>query len=148
MSDKSVRRIHWRRDKVRELTVKRYTQREIAAELQVSLGLVEKDIRFLKEQARENIRHYTDEQLPHEYQNCIDALSLIIKEMWLLEPEDNRELIQSRVLIKDCCAMLIELVGSGTLIDKAVKFIQRQRDLGHGRGLDDQNNKVTIDHAS
>jgi FixJ family two-component response regulator len=36
LSNRSVQRITWRRDKVREYSIKGYTQRDIAAELQIS----------------------------------------------------------------------------------------------------------------
>ena len=35
-------RLQWRRDKVREYSIKGYPQRDISAELQISLGLVER----------------------------------------------------------------------------------------------------------
>jgi hypothetical protein len=98
----------------------------------------------MREQSKRNIQHYIDEYLPAEFQHCLDALNMIVKEMWTLQPEDNRELMQSRSLIKDCCAMRIELLSNATVVDRAVKFVERHRDLD--RGLTDQNSKVII-HA-
>jgi hypothetical protein len=71
---------------------------------------------------------------------CLDTLNMIVKEMWALKPEDNRELMQSRSLIKDCCAMRIDLLSSATVVDRAVKFVDRHRDLIP------QNNEVVVDH--
>lgn len=51
------------------------------------------------------------------------------KEMWALQPEDNRELMQSRTLIKDCCAMRIDLLSNTTVVDRAIKFVDRHKDL-------------------
>ena len=48
---------------------------------------------------------------------------MIIKEMWLLQTQDNRELMQSRSLIKDCCAMRIELLSNATVVDRVVQFV-------------------------
>ena len=124
-----MHRIEWRRDKVREYSIKGYTQRDIATELQVSLGLVEKDLKFLRENAKHNIEHYIDEYLPAEFQYCLDALNMIVKEMWTLKTEDNRELMQSRTLIKECCAMRIDLLSTATVVDRAVKFVDRHKDL-------------------
>jgi hypothetical protein len=59
--------------------------------------------------------------------------------MWQVKTEDARELMQSRALIKDCCAMRIDLLSSATVIDKAVKFVDRHR------GYLTQNSKVMID---
>lgn len=59
--------------------------------------------------------------------------------MWALKPQDNRELMQSRSLIKDCCAMRIDLLSNATVIDRAVKFVDRHR------GLMNQNHELGID---
>ena len=71
---------------------------------------------------------------------------MIVKKMGALQPHDNRELMQSRALIKDCCAMRIDLLSSATVVDRAVKFVDRHRD--NGRGLMPQNNQVMIDDST
>ena len=127
MNVKSKQELQWRRDKIRELTIKGSTQREIASDLRISVTLVNKDLGFLRQQAKNSIQHYVDEYLPAEFQYCLDALNMIVKEMWALKTEDNRELMQSRALIKDCCAMRIDLLSSATVVDRAVKFVDRHR---------------------
>jgi hypothetical protein len=116
--------LNWRRDKVRELTIKGYTQREIATQLQIDAAMINRDLKFMRQQAKENIQHYIDEYLPAEYQYCLDALNMIVKEMWALKTDDNRELVLSRQLIKDCCAMRIDLLSNATVVDRAVKFVE------------------------
>jgi len=142
LSTKVEQRLRWRRDKVREYSIKGYTQRDIAAELQVPLSDVNRDLKYLRQQAKANIAHYIDEYLPAEYQNTLQTLNMIIKEMWQVHTEDARELMQSRALIKDCCAMRIDLLSSATVLDKAVKFVDRHR------GLIPQNKQVVIDSKS
>jgi hypothetical protein len=146
-------RIRWRRDKVKELRNKGYTQRDIAAELQVSLKLVNKDLQLMISEADKKINHYTDIYLPAEHERCLDTLDTIIKEMWAMETEDNRELIQSRTLIKDCSMLRLDLVGSGKVIERAAKYIQKQRELmdsnhNQPQSLTDQNSKVTTTDVS
>jgi Trp operon repressor len=48
----------WRRDKVQELCSKEYSQREISHTLQVGLATVNRDISYLMNQAKINIRKY------------------------------------------------------------------------------------------
>jgi len=139
---KSKQELQWRRDKIRELTIKGSTQREIASDLRISVTLVNKDLGFLRQQAKNSIQHYVDEYLPAEFQYCLDALNMIVKEMWALKTEDNRELMQSRALIKDCCAMRIDLLSSATVVDRAVKFVDRHR------GFVPQNKDVMKDDTS
>jgi hypothetical protein len=116
--------------------------REIADKLQVPLSDIQRDINYLRRSADTNIRHYIDEYLPTEYENTLDILDLIIKEMWTAEIKDNRDLVQTRQLIKDCCAMRIELIGSTQVIDRAIRFVNKHRDLG--RGYTDENSKVVV----
>lgn len=137
-------RLRWRRDKIREYSIKGYTQREIAVELKIPLTDINRDLKYLRQQAKQNISKYVDEYLPAEYQHCLDALNMIMKEMWALKPQDNRELMQSRSLIKDCCAMRIDLLSSATVIDRAVQFVDRLRH----KGLVPQNNELVIENDS
>lgn len=123
----SHQELTWRRDKVRELTTKGWTQRQIAEELKIDHSMINRDLKFMRLRSSQNIQHYIDKILPAEYEGAIDTLNMIVKEMWELEAEDNRELIQSRSLIKDCIAMKIELIASGTVVDRAMKFVNRYR---------------------
>jgi Trp operon repressor len=50
--------IQWRRDKVQELCSKGYSQRDISQVLQVGLAIVNRDISYLMNQAKINIRKY------------------------------------------------------------------------------------------
>ena len=124
ISEQSLR---WRCDKVKELTIEGYTQREVSTELLVALAQVNKDLKYMRQEAKHNIKHYMDEYLPAEFQHCLDALNMIVKEMWNMETEDNRELMQSRTLIKECCAMRIDLLSNATVVDRAVKFVDRNK---------------------
>jgi DNA-directed RNA polymerase specialized sigma24 family protein len=75
----SEQRLQWRRDNFREYSIKGYTQRDIAAELKVPLTDVNRDLKYLRQQAKHNIQHYIDEYLPAEYQYCLDSLNLKVK---------------------------------------------------------------------
>jgi DNA-binding transcriptional regulator LsrR (DeoR family) len=66
----------WRRDKVQELCSKGYSQREISQVLQIGLATVNRDITYLRQQAKTNIKKYIDERLPEEYEKCLVGLIL------------------------------------------------------------------------
>src|SRR5215212_8669005 len=74
--------VEWRRDKVQELCSKGYSQREISQVLQVGLATVNRDILYLRNQAKTNIKKYIDERLPEEYEKCLVGLNAITKEAW------------------------------------------------------------------
>ena len=128
MSTKVEQRLQWRRDKVRELSVKGYSQRHIATTLRVGLASVNEDLQYLRARARDNIRHYIDEYLPAEYENCLDGLNNIMKEAWQMSLDgDKRERIHALTLAKECYAMKLDLLSSTTVIDRAVRFVDNHR---------------------
>ena len=63
--------IQWRRDKVQELSSQGNSQREIAKILQVGIGTINRDLTYLRQQAKYNIRRYINERLPEEYEKCL-----------------------------------------------------------------------------
>src|SRR5919199_4103086 len=104
--------IEWRRDKVQELCSKGYSQREMSQVLQVGLATVNRDISYLRNQAKANIKKYIDERLPEEYEKCLIGLNMITKEAWKIEQqtEHNRENIQALSLAKECYSMEMDLL--------------------------------------
>src|SRR5512133_1156757 len=113
-------RIDWRRSKVQTLS----SQREIAHILQVSNGTVNRDLSYLRQQAKDNIRRYIDERLPEEYEKCLVGLTAILREAWNTsqQTEDRREKIQALSLAKECYSMNLDLL-TNTVVDGAIKFV-------------------------
>jgi transcriptional regulator len=74
--------VEWRRTKVLELLSKGDSQSEIAKVLQVDLSIVSRDVYFLRQQAKHNIKRYIDERLPEEYEKCLVGLTEILREAW------------------------------------------------------------------
>src|ERR671933_83821 len=117
--------VEWRRDKVQELCSKGYSQREISQILQVGLATVNRDISYLRNQAKANIKRYIDERLPEEYEKCLVGLNAITKEAWntAQNTEDKREKIQALSLAKECYSMKLELLTNATVVDDAIRFV-------------------------
>src|SRR5919202_1324739 len=89
--------LEWRRDKVQELASQGYNQSEISRIWQISQPTINRDLTYLRQQARENIKRYIDERLPEEYEKCLVGLNAITKEAWntAANTEDKREKIQA-----------------------------------------------------
>ena len=104
MKQHRERQVEWRRDKVQEICSKGHCQREISQVLQVGLATVNRDISYLRNQAKTNIKKYIDERLPEEYEKCLVVLTAITKEAWntASNTEDKREKIQALSLAKEC----------------------------------------------
>jgi hypothetical protein len=135
--------VQWRRDKAQELCSKGYSEREITQVLQVGLATVNRDISYLRNQAKTNIKKYIDERLPEEYEKCLVGLNAITKEAWntAANTEDKREKIQALSLAKDCYSMKLDLLTNATVVDDAIRFVLNSRDnqkLKSASGKDDQ----------
>jgi predicted transcriptional regulator len=120
--------IEWRRNKVQELLVKGYNHYEIATILQISRPTITRDIQYLNECAKQNIKKYIDERLPEEYEKCLVGLNAITKEAWntAQSTEDGREKIQALSLAKECYSMKLDLLTNATVVDDAIRFASQQ----------------------
>ncbi len=132
--------VQWRRDKVQELCSKGYSQREISQILQVGLATVNRDISYLRNQAKSNIKRYIDERLPEEYEKCLVGLNAITKEAWTTaqSTEDKREKIQALSLAKECYSMKLDLLTNATVVDDAIRFVS-QKSIDQALSMDSSN---------
>jgi hypothetical protein len=60
--------------KVQELASQGYNQSEISKILQISQPTINRDITYLRQQAKTNIKKYIDERLLKEYEKCLVGL--------------------------------------------------------------------------
>jgi hypothetical protein len=117
--------VEWRRAKVLELLSKGDSQSDIAKTLQVDLSIISRDVYFLRQQAKDNIKRYIDERLPEEYEKCLVGLNAITKEAWntAQNTEEKREKIQALSLAKECYSMKLDLLTNATVVDDAIRFV-------------------------
>jgi predicted transcriptional regulator len=118
--------IEWRRNKVQELASQGYNQSEISRILQISQPTINRDITYLRQQAKDNIKRYIDERLPEEYDKCLIGLNAITREAWntASNTEDKREKIQALSLAKECYSMKLDLLTNATVVDDAIRFVE------------------------
>ena len=126
--NKSNSSLEWRRSKVQELASQGYNQSEISRILQISQPTINRDLSFLRQQAKTNIKRYIDERLPEEYEKCLVDLTAITKEAWntAANTEDKREKIQALSLAKECYSMKLELLTNATVVDDAIRFVSQK----------------------
>src|ERR687886_1013596 len=123
--------LEWRRSKVQELASQGYNQSEISRILRISQPTINRDITYLRQQAKENIKRYIDERLPEEYEKCLVGLTAITKEAWntAADTEDKREKLQALSLAKECYSMKLDLLTNATVVDDAIRFVyQKSKD--------------------
>ena len=126
---KQQNRVEWRRAQAQLLASHGYSQRDIASKLQVSLGTVNKDISFLREQAKKNIQEYIDEKIPEEYEKCLTGINSILKESWDIanNAKESREKMQALSLAKDCYSQRLDLLTNSSVISDSIRFIQKSK---------------------
>ena len=133
--------LEWRRSKVLELSSEGRSQLEIARIMQVSTATINTDMRFLRIQAKENIRRYIDERLPFEFHKCrLDAIVCRMSDIVNNGGSDSREVLQATSVKMQAYAMKIDLLSNASVIEKAVQFVDRHR------GSTNQNEEVAIDN--
>lgn len=135
--------LEWRRSKVLELSSEGRSQSEISRILQVSVATINTDMQYLRQEAKEKIRSYIDEQLPLEYHKCLVGLDAIVCKMSDIvnsAESDSKDVLQATSVKMQTYAMKIDLLSNATVIEKAVQFVDRNR------GLMTQNKEVTIDN--
>jgi hypothetical protein len=69
-----LRIVEWRRGKVWELSTRDNSQPEISQTLQ-SLGTVNKDLSYLRQETQENLKTHINDKLPEEYQNYMVGIN-------------------------------------------------------------------------
>ena len=121
--------VEWRRAKVLEMISKGNSQTEIAGILHVDLSIISRDVSYLRQQAKQNIKKYIDERLPEEYEKCLVGLTSILREAWntATNTEDKREKIQALSLAKECYRMKLDLLTNATVVDDAIRFVSSQK---------------------
>jgi hypothetical protein len=122
--------VEWRRAKVLELTSRGNSQTEIASSLQVDLSIINRDVSYLRQQSKDNIKKYIDERLPEEYEKCMVGITSILREAWntAANAEDKREKIQALSLAKECYAMKLDLLTNATVVDDVIGFVIGNRE--------------------
>jgi len=96
--------------------------------LQVGLATVNRDMSYLRDQAKTNIKRYIDERLPGEYEKCLVGLAAITKEAWNTsqQTQDGREKIQALSLAKECYSTKLDLLTNATVVDDVIRFVSHK----------------------
>jgi hypothetical protein len=78
----------WRRDKVQELCSSQI--------LQIALATVNRDVSYLRNEAKHIIKRYIDERLPDEYEKCLVGLTAILREAWNTTLSEDKDLLEEQ----------------------------------------------------
>jgi DNA-binding Lrp family transcriptional regulator len=124
-----MQQVEWCRRFIFQLNSKGQSQTEIARALQISESTISRDLDYLRQQSKDNIKKYIDERLPEEYEKCLVGFNAITREAWNTanQTEDKREKIQALSLAKDCYSMKLDLLTNATVVDDAIRFVSSNK---------------------
>ena len=158
----TVNSLEWRRIKVLELSSQGHSQPEIARILQISQPTVNRDIGYLRGQARQNLQKHIQDKLPEEYQNCMTGINQVLKICWDIVNKsrnvnkndndnnggqtvttmiDNKTVLQALALINDCNKYKMDLTTNGVVITDAIKFVQTNKEKLISNKEEDEGNE-------
>ena len=158
----TVNSLEWRRIKVLELSSQGHSQPEIARILQISQPTVNRDIGYLRGQARQNLQKHIQDKLPEEYQNCMTGINQVLKMCWDIVNKsrnvnkndndnnggqtvttmiDNKTVLQALALINDCNKYKMDLTTNGVVITDAIKFVQTNKEKLISNKEEDEGNE-------
>jgi hypothetical protein len=149
------KQIQWHRTKVLELSSQGNTQSDISKTLHAGEATISRDISYLRQQAKLNLKTHINDKLPEEYQNCMVGINRVLKICWQIVNEsknvnndngqivtmtDNKTVLQALALINDCNKYKMGLTTNGVVITDAIKFVQTNKEKlvskkedGHGK---------------
>jgi hypothetical protein len=105
--------------------------------------MVNRDIGYLRVQARQNLQKLIQDKLPEEYQNCMTGINQVLKICWEIVKKsrninnnngqtvtmiDNKTVLQALDLINDCNKYIMDLTTNGVVITDAIKFVQTNKE--------------------
>jgi predicted transcriptional regulator len=124
------RELDWRRSQVLELSSEGYSQREIAARLQLDAAAVNRDIQFLRQQAQDNLQKHIHEVVPEEYQKCMTGMRSNLKETLEIAKSvtDPRVKLQARAIVSDCYKFILDMSTNAGVVSDALKYVIHQKE--------------------
>jgi hypothetical protein len=124
-------KVEWRQDQIKQLLAKgHYSHRQVASILQIPKSTVSRDILDINKQAKESIRKFIDERLPHEYNQVMIGIDEIIQQAWgMLNNDANvvTDRIHCLALAKEAYQMKLDLLTNAAVIEDAGRFMQEKK---------------------
>ena len=122
------RELDWRRSQVLELSSEGYSQREIAARLQLDAAAVNRDIQFLRQQAQDSLQNHIHEVIPMEYQKCMAGMKSNLRETLEIAAtvSDPRVKLQARAIVSDCYKFILDMSTNAGIVSDALKYVTQK----------------------
>jgi len=123
------KQIDWRRNKVRELLIRGYSQYEISTTLHISQPIISRDIDFIRNPTNSAVKIKDVAHLYYyELQNGLDAVQELMKNLWLIidNPKiEVKEKMKAMNLMLHCYYTRFKLLESEGLLKDFYNYAQK-----------------------
>ena len=126
-SSKYQNQIAWRRNKVKELITRGYTQFEISRELHISQPTISRDIHYLEKELSKSRENY-GKRLFSTYESTLLGYDEMIKKLWSIidsKTTDDKERIKAINLIAQYYRERMELIKSEPDLLSNKKYMEK-----------------------
>ncbi len=117
--------IEWRRNKVKEMLIRGYSQYEISNTLRISQPTISRDIHYLYQEKKRRQKKHGDE-LFLELRNTVAGLSELVKKSWTIVDDaktDYKERMKAMSLIMQCYDKKLELLNLEPEINNYKEYV-------------------------
>jgi predicted transcriptional regulator len=124
---KYLKQIEWRRNKVRDLLIRGYSQTEISDILHISQPTISRDINRIYQDRKKRQQRFGNEVFLN-LQNTLAGLTEIIKKSWTIvdDPQaDQKERMKAMSIILQCYDKRLDLLTSEPTVDAAREYTER-----------------------
>ena len=124
---KYLKQIEWRRNKVRDLLVRGYSQTEISDILHISQPTISRDINRIYQDRKKRQQRFGNEFFLN-LQNTLAGLTEIIKKSWTIvdDPQtDQKERMKAMSIILHCYDKRLDLLNSEPTVDAVREYTER-----------------------
>jgi Holliday junction resolvase RusA-like endonuclease len=126
--------LDWRRSQVLQYSSQGYTQRDIAQKLQIDKSAVNRDLQFLKQQARNNLQNHIHEVVPMEFERCMLGMKLSLKQILEIAETaaDPKTKLQAHAIAIDIYKNIMELTTNGVIVNDELRVVQSKMEHLNG----------------
>jgi predicted transcriptional regulator len=124
-SQKYLKQIEWRRNKVKELLIRGYSQTEISDILHISQPTISRDINTIFQDRKRRQQRFGNEFFLN-LQNTLAGITEIIKKSWTIVDDhksDQKERMKAMSIILQCYDKRFQLLNGEHTIDAVREYI-------------------------
>jgi IS30 family transposase len=122
--------IDWRRSSVMDLSSQGYSEREIAAKLQVTRATVHLDLQFITKRAQESLQSHIHKVIPLEYHRSMTGMKSNLKKVIQIADDtgDPKLKLQAISFANECYKNIMDLCTNAGIISDALEYVTKQKE--------------------